>query len=347
MMNQVIEFMIKMKRKMQRRRFVMIHSLCKSKQQSRRQASPVETIGRASADSASVAMVYRSELDYISRCILDSKTIETGGQLFGFWTSTGIPVVLYAIGPGPHANHQCTFFNQDVDYLVKVGKMLLQRYGLQHIGEWHSHHQLGLAHPSGHDASNMQMVIDQKHLGRFLLCIGNCDAHASTLNAFSFLEGHQDYQHASWLIKEMDSPYRQLVDRELHDILLHPCCQEPNMVGLKVLGEEKPVFSQEYWLRDKPNNLVLKKMIDFLNLYADNRGCDVKLDGRGHVHLFLDKQDGSIEEIYFPGGFPQEAPVVKLQDRVMKAQWNYNGDIYGSFTYYYGMSLPQEIVSNL
>lgn len=203
MMNQIIEFMNKMKRKMQRRGFVMIHSLCKSKQQSRRQASPVETIGQASADSASVAMIYRSELDYISRCILDSKTIETGGQLFGFWTSTGIPVVLYAIGPGPHANHQCTFFNQDVDYLVKVGNMLLQKYGLQHIGEWHSHHQLGLAHPSGHDASNMQMVIDQKHLGRFLLCIGNCDAHASTLNAFSFLEGHQDYQHASWLIKEI------------------------------------------------------------------------------------------------------------------------------------------------
>lgn len=94
MMNQVIEFMNKMKRKMQRRGFVMIHSLCKSKQQSRRQASPVETIGQASADSASVAMIYRSELNYISRCILDSKTIETGGQLFGFWTSTGIPVVL-------------------------------------------------------------------------------------------------------------------------------------------------------------------------------------------------------------------------------------------------------------
>lgn len=80
MMNQVIEFMNKMKRKMQRRGFVMIHSLCKSKQQSRRQASPVETIGQASADSASVAMIYRSELDYISRCILDSKTIERVGS---------------------------------------------------------------------------------------------------------------------------------------------------------------------------------------------------------------------------------------------------------------------------
>ena len=92
--------------------------------------------------SAAVAMIYCSELDYISRCILDSTTIETGGQLFGFWTSTGIPVVLYAIGPGPLANHQVTFFNQDVDYLLNVGTALLQRYGLQHIGEWHSHHQL-------------------------------------------------------------------------------------------------------------------------------------------------------------------------------------------------------------
>ena len=343
-MNQIIEFMNKMKRKMQRRRFVMIHSLCKSKQQHHRQV-PFEIISPASADSTSVAMIYRSELDYISRCILDSKTIETGGQLFGFWTSTGIPVVLYAIGPGPNANHQSTFFNQDVNYLVNVGNILLQRYGLQHIGEWHSHHQLGLAHPSGHDASNMQMVINQKHLGQFLLCIGNCDAHASTLNAFSFLEGQQNYLHASWLIKEMDSPYRQLVDRELHDILLHPYCKEPNMVELKVLGEEKTIFSQEYWLSDKQNNLELKKIIDFLCQYADNGGCDVKLDAIGHVHLFLDKQDGSIEEIYFPEAFPEDAPVVKINDRDIKAQWNYNGDIYRSFTYYYSMSLPQELIS--
>ena len=329
---------------MQRRRFVMIHSLYKSKQQHRRQV-PIEIISPASADSTSVAMIYRSELDYISRCILDSKTIETGGQLFGFWTSTGIPVVLYAIGPGPHANHQSTFFNQDVDYLINVGNILLQRYGLQHIGEWHSHHQLGLAHPSGHDASNMQMVIDQKHLGRFLLCIGNCDAHASTLNAFSFREGHQNYQHASWLIKEMDSPYRQLVDRELHNILLHPYCKEPNMVGLKVFGEEKPIFCHEYWLSYKQNNLVLKNIIDFLCRYADNRGCEVKLDSKVHVHLYLNKQNGSFEEIYFPKDFPKEAPIVKINDIHINAQWNYNGDIYRSFTYYYSMSLPQELVS--
>ena len=89
----------------------------------------------------------------------------------------------------------------------------------------------------------------------------------------------------------------------------------------------------------------MKKIIDFLCQYADNGGCDVKLDVRGHVHLFLDKQDGSIEEIYFPKAFPEDAPVLKINDIHIKAQWNYNGDIYRAFTYYYSMSLPQELIS--
>ena len=80
-----------------------------------------------SNNSAAVAMIYCSELDYISRCLLDSTTIETGWQLFGFCTSTGIPVVLYGIGPGPLANHQLTLFNQDIDYLMNGGTSLLHR----------------------------------------------------------------------------------------------------------------------------------------------------------------------------------------------------------------------------
>ena len=31
-------------------------------------------------------LIFKSELDYISRCILDRKNIETGGQLFGYWS---------------------------------------------------------------------------------------------------------------------------------------------------------------------------------------------------------------------------------------------------------------------
>ena len=77
------------------------------------------------------AIIYRSEIDFISRCILDYLDIETGGQLFGFWTAGGIPVVLYAIGPGANANHQVSFFNQDIGYLEQVGRKLFDKYGLK------------------------------------------------------------------------------------------------------------------------------------------------------------------------------------------------------------------------
>ena len=33
--------------------------------------------------------------------------------------------------------------------MERLGGLLFSRAGLQHIGEWHSHHRLGLAEPSG------------------------------------------------------------------------------------------------------------------------------------------------------------------------------------------------------
>jgi len=118
------------------------------------QSGDLQTLYRSGSPTPT-AMIYQGELDYISRCILDYPNIETGGQLFGFWTAAGTPVVLYAIGPGPRANHQVAFFNQDIEYLTRIGSILTTKFGLQHIGEWHSHHQLGLAQPSGHDAATL------------------------------------------------------------------------------------------------------------------------------------------------------------------------------------------------
>lgn len=43
-------------------------------------------------------IIYKSELDFISRCILDYPNIETGGELLGFWSNQGVPIVLYVIG---------------------------------------------------------------------------------------------------------------------------------------------------------------------------------------------------------------------------------------------------------
>jgi len=61
----------------------------------RRQLAPARHGQGGSDDSSTCVMVYQSELDCMSRHILDRKHIETGGQLFGFYTDKGTPVVCY------------------------------------------------------------------------------------------------------------------------------------------------------------------------------------------------------------------------------------------------------------
>ena len=289
-----------------------------------------------------IAIIYRSEFDYVSRCILDYKNIETGGQLFGFWTSTGIPVVLYAIGPGNRANHQDTFFNQDVSYLLDVGNFVLEKYGLQHIGEWHSHHQLGLAYPSGHDASTMVHNIGNLHLRRFLLCIGNCNEVQSTFNAFNFHEDHgYDYVHAKWSIKECESPFRALIDSDLEGLLVHPETREAchgNVYGTELApANSEPIsFDEHYWLNQKENKKVLVEINKFLKAQEGVDKVNVQLDECKRVTITVRK--GETEEtLFFSEEFP-EKPVEIRVDGVAAGDepiWNYQGDILEAFTQYY------------
>ena len=182
------------------------------------------------------AIIYQSELDFVSRCILDYPRIETGGQMFGYWTDDGTPVVLYTIGPGRHANHQVAFFNQDLTYLEEVGHVLTRHYGLQHIGEWHSHHQLGLAHPSGHDAESMANGLEASNRNRFLLCIGNCTPTTSRLHPFNFAkESGTSYVEAKWIVKPTDSPFRARIDAEMKGMLCMPETEKANDVILNLL----------------------------------------------------------------------------------------------------------------
>ena len=165
-------------------------------------------------------IIYQSEFEYIARCILDRSNIETGGQLFGHWTADGTPIILYALGPGPKANHQSTFFQQDLDYLVKFCNCLRYDVGLHHIVEWHSHHQLGLDHPSGYDIQTMTSSIRKENLGHFLLCIGTCKGNAAT--ARGFLCDCNRCKDANWDVISTESPVRPLIDQALAGMLIHP-----------------------------------------------------------------------------------------------------------------------------
>lgn len=185
-------------------------------------------------DTGREVIAYQSELDYLSRCILDYPNIETGGQLFGFYASKGTPVVCYAIGPGLRANHQATFFYQDLHYLQTVGEILTREYGLQHIGEWHSHHQLGLDRPSGYDKQTMHHSIDGLHLGRFLLCIGTYNNQTAKINAYTFFEADEAYYPTRWHIKAELSPYRHVIDERLKKQLVHPITAAPRLAGMQI-----------------------------------------------------------------------------------------------------------------
>ena len=305
----------------------------------------------ASAD----AIIYKSEMEFVSRCILDYPNIETGGQMFGYWTDNGTPVVLYTIGPGPHANHQGAFFNQDLNYLESIGRILTQKYGLQHIGEWHSHHQLGLAHPSGHDATSMANGLQTSGRARFLLCIGNCTSTTTTLNPFNFVNGTGNhYMNAQWIIKPMDSPFRALIDAELRDSLFQPHTARAHYEGMTTSTNHnpqpnhalKPIYDTKYWLSDKSNNLVLKAMMDFLN--SDPSVADLKLvlDDNKQVNFTCFWRHRFPTIISFPLGFPQAPPEFKVyethwdrsntrQCRLELPMWNYEEDILKAFVEYY------------
>ena len=271
---------------------------------------------------APLAIIFRSEFDFISRCILDYPNIETGGQLFGYWTAEGVPVVLYAIGPGPRANHQNAFFNQDVEYLETMGQHVFNIWGLHHIGEWHSHHSLGLNEPSGHDAHTMISNIERFHLHRFLLCVGNYWRGETTLNAFNFEEDHPyDYQQAAWSVVEQESPFRAIIDREMRGIVTQPRARSPrhgkNFLATAGVSKVEPVYSGEYWLKERANNLELKKIIDELGAILGTQAA-VQLDAQGHVHVSFDCGRAGAATIYFPQYFPAQAPEISIPDAVRR-----------------------------
>jgi len=294
----------------------------------------------------SKSIIYISELDYISRCVLDYPNIETGGDLFGFWTHSGYPVIQYVIGPGPNANHQSTFFNQDGNYLSEIGNKLRETHGLQHIGEWHSHHQLGLAEPSGHDISTVCKAIAQYNLSNFFLVITNIRGNSSSVNGFMFnREKGRDFDYAGWVILESHSPIRQDFDLKHQDLVYQPRTKEASLLDLSKatlnnLEFFKPEYSSEYWLSEKPNHLVLKGIIEALGRFVANVQVFQRNDDKT-IYLEFHK-DNKEYVVIFPIDFPKTNLIIldKTENKSIEGvNWEFSGDILDSSLNYIKSSL--------
>lgn len=299
----------------------------------------------------SVVYIYRSEFDILSRYILDCPNIETGGQLMGFFTENGDFVVCLAIGPGANANHQATFFQQDVTYLKKCYYALNKKYGLRYIGEWHSHHKLGLAKPSRHDATTVVNGMKKLAIESFLLCIGNVDKNnRSTLNAYSFhYQKDYNYRRVKWKVIDTESPYRSMMEIDNSNLLIMPHTLNPCHGDILMteehpsLNAKTPKYKEKYWLINKDNNLVLKKMIDFLAGDDNEYSVNPMLDENGLVHLFVQGAEKN-EEIIFGENFPNEAPLIKSYGENLEKvpRWTKKGSIYEYFVRYYN-DIPRHL----
>ena len=261
---------------------------------------------------SSHAIIYRSELDVISRFILDFPNLETGGQLFGYWTSTGTPVVLYAIGPGVGSRHHHTSFFQDMGYLRAVGTEIHNRYRLQHIGEWHSHHQMSLSYPSEGDVRTMRHAVSVPGFPRMLLCIGNCTPTETTLNAFNFHQstsGH--YLQAQWDIVEADSPYRQLIDQDLGSVLVHPYTLKASC-SPSLSPKQGRSIPSGHWLTEKVENVeVMKAFLEEAKTLSSVSDVKMMMLDSGEPAIQLDINDVKCQ-ILFPFGFPEKSPSFRL-----------------------------------
>lgn len=257
------------------------------------------------------AIIYRSELDFISRCILDCPNIETGGELFGFWTQMGTPVVLYAVGPGPNAIHQPTSFIQDSFYVDNIEVELCKKSGLQHIGQWHSHHQLNLAHPSRGDVLSMQQGVGRHGFPRMLLCIGNLMKHGTTINAFNFHENSPyNFVHAYWNIIDIESPFRNIIANLFGYNLYVPSNLTPFHGKMFMQNNNASDLSHKYrkhWLTENIDNVELMK--SFHKFIIDtipeaNTTTEITENGEPILSLY-----GGNIKILFPYDFPDSAPI--------------------------------------
>lgn len=136
-----------------------------------RQQRGIDASRAGSDDHSRKVLIYGEEAERIARLTIQYPDIETGGDLFGYWTHGGSPVIAYVIGPGAGCRHHVTSFYQDERYLHEVGTALYDGHGLQHVGAWHSHHRLGLNRPSAGDVDTVRSGMHGRGWSRFLLLI--------------------------------------------------------------------------------------------------------------------------------------------------------------------------------
>lgn len=266
------------------------------------------------------ALIHKSELDFISKCVMDYPNIETGGDFFGFWTKDGNPVVQYVIGPGENTTRTETSFYQDIPYLKKCGILLNGKFGLEHIGGWHSHHRLSLAQPSSGDVNTMRNALRDNNLPNFLISICNIGNKANvTINGFLFSKKYEnDYVPCQWEVLKGTSPIRESLQKSNSDIFITPGSQETPIEVINPKEErpstknrdvEKPELPDDSYWTKKEGREYLKMVFEKLKNKEALSNVELLQLPDNRIAISFDHNKGSYE-IRFPNDFPKNPPEV-------------------------------------
>jgi hypothetical protein len=301
-------------------------------------------------------LIYEEELDHVSGWVEEYPDLETGGDLFGFWTHSGRPVVQFVLGPGKASRHNPTSFYQDRLHLIKAGEILREKHGLQHIGEWHSHHQMGLAQPSGGDEQTVFNALRTYSFPRFLLCIANLRPDSQNFRSskykvnfgcFLFTQSYPHYQTGSWVVLPEQSPIRRGLERSDSEckILFNSPVLKKNWQIEQTTLEEQPLvttepieISQNIWYSTFQGKTLLKEILEELGRKYQHIEMFRTSSEEVYITFEIKRKNSAIKDkwrIEFPNKFPKLSPLVQINNSKQCEVKNWKGE----------SSIPEQILS--
>ncbi len=161
---------------------------------------------------------YPSELRKIEQETLRCDGIETGGLLFGHITRTDMICVDLVTVASTKAKREVTMFEGDPHDDKILSNSIIDGYGIEPFGSWHSHHRFGLEHPSAGDIATMRSHFAQlpDAIRRFVMIIATINvSNQVVINPYLFIRGIADPFKMQWLPPERvkDSPFSNIVNK--------------------------------------------------------------------------------------------------------------------------------------
>jgi len=262
--------------------------------------------------------VHQAVLDHVASLASDFPTLETGGSLFGLWTHGGSPVVSLATGPGPASRHHPTAFYQDPSHLESTHHVAWHRAGLQHIGEWHSHHSLGLAEPSHGDEQTIWRSVQDLHWPRFLL--GICCFEPDTLETvdiglFLFEAGSRTITRCDLRLLTGESTLTHLQAE------LPPGRVRPDLIVRPQARVDTTQDQEWFYATEVAERLAME--IRALELLSEQTGAEVSSEvSEGAVYLNVAYPNGVMVVARLTEGFPGNGIEVEVDEEPQAVEWH-------------------------